>query len=136
VDRADCEFDELPGGGNAVVTDGGFVHSSAYATGGAGISPVFAALGDTTRLAIIRRLCDAGPLSTITITDGTSLSRQGVTKHLRMLEGVGLVRAERVGRDCVWQLRRERVSEVRDYLNEISAQWDEAISRLRAAVEA
>ena len=135
MDGANGEFDELPGGGDDFVTDGGVVHLSAHGAGGAGISPVFAALGDATRLAIIRRLCDAGPLSTITITDGTLLSRQGVTKHLRMLEGAGLVRAERVGRDCVWQLRRERVSEVRDYLSEISAQWDAAIARLRAAVE-
>jgi DNA-binding transcriptional ArsR family regulator len=111
------------------------VHSAADGSGGVGISPVFAALGDPTRLAIVRRLCDTGPLSTIRLTDGTALSRQGVTKHLRTLEDAGLVRADRVGRDCVWQLRREKVSEVRDYLDEISAQWDAAIARLRAMVE-
>jgi DNA-binding transcriptional ArsR family regulator len=110
-------------------------HPAADDSRGGGISPAFAALGDPTRLAIVRRLCDPGPLSTIRLTDGTSLSRQGVTKHLRTLEESGLVRSDRVGRDIIWQLRREKVSEVRDYLDEISAQWDAAISRLRAMVE-
>jgi DNA-binding transcriptional ArsR family regulator len=96
---------------------------------------VFAALGDPTRLTIIRRLCDAGPLSTVKLTDETSLSRQGITKHLRALESAGLVRADRVGRDCIWELRRERLGELRRYLDEISAQWDDALARLRAAVE-
>ncbi len=103
--------------------------------GRTGPVPMFAALGDPTRLGIVRRLCDTGPLSTIRLTDGTALSRQGITKHLRALEGAGLVRADRVGRDCIWQLRSERLGELRGYLDDISAQWDAALARLRAAVE-
>jgi len=99
------------------------------------VSPVFAALGDPMRLSIVRRLCDTGPLSTVKLTDGTALSRQGITKHLRTLEGAGLVRADRVGRDRIWQLRTERLAYVRKYLDEISTQWDDVLTRLRATVE-
>jgi DNA-binding transcriptional ArsR family regulator len=99
------------------------------------VSTVFAALGDPTRLKIVRRLCDKGPLATVRLAEGTRLSRQGITKHLRTLEGAGLVHADRVGRDCVWELRKERFAQVRSYIDTISAQWDEALVRLRTAVE-
>jgi DNA-binding transcriptional ArsR family regulator len=99
------------------------------------LTPVFAALGDPTRLAIIRRLCDSGPQPTIRLTAATALTRQGIAKHLRTLEQAGLVRADRVGRDRIWELRRERLGEIRKYLDEISTQWDNAIARLRAALE-
>jgi DNA-binding transcriptional ArsR family regulator len=87
------------------------------------------------RLTIVGRLCASGPLSTVKLTHGTALSRQGISKHLRALEGAGLVRADRVGRDCIWELRPDRVADLRRYLDEISAQWDEALARLRAMVE-
>ena len=104
-------------------------------SGRANVTPVFAALGDPMRLSIIRRLCVTGPLSTIKLTDGTALSRQGITKHLRTLEDAGLVRTGRVGRDRIWELRTERLADVKRYLDEISAQWDDALARLRAEVE-
>ncbi len=87
------------------------------------------------RLSIIRRLCVTGPLSTNKLTAGTALSRQGITKHLRTFEDAGLVRTGRVGRDRIWELRTERLADVKRYLDEISAQWDDALARLRAAVE-
>jgi DNA-binding transcriptional ArsR family regulator len=96
---------------------------------------MFAALGDPMRLAVIRRLCDNGPLSTITLTRGSTLSRQGITKHLRTLQDAGLLRTGRVGRDRIWELRTECLADLRRYLDEISAQWDDALSRLRAVVE-
>ncbi len=99
------------------------------------LSMAFAALGDPTRLSIVRRLCDMGPLATVRLADGAKLSRQGITKHLRTLERAGLVDADRVARDCVWRLRKDRLAEVRSYIDAISARWDEALVRLRAAVE-
>jgi DNA-binding transcriptional ArsR family regulator len=109
--------------------------ATARATVPADVCTVFAALGDPTRLTIVRRLCDTGPLATVRLADGAKLSRQGITKHLRTLEGAGLVHADRVGRDCIWELRKDRLAEIRSYIDEISAQWDEALARLRAAVE-
>ena len=101
----------------------------------AGPAPIFAALGDATRLRIVARLCDRGPLSIVRLTEGARMSRQAVTKHLRALEGAGLARSGRAGRERIWELRTERLAEVRGYLDQISAQWDEALVRLRTLVE-
>jgi DNA-binding transcriptional ArsR family regulator len=96
---------------------------------------VFAALGDSVRLAIVARLCDKGPLPTMQLRQGTSLSRQAVTKHLRLLEGVGLVRSERAGRDRSWQIEARQLEKTRMYLDQISSLWDARLERLRAIVE-
>ena len=105
------------------------------ASGSADAAPVFAALGDPTRLRIVTRLCDGGPSSIVRLTEGGSVSRQAVSKHLRALEGAGLVRSVRAGRERIWQLETARLAEVRHYLHQISSQWDEALERLRAFVE-
>lgn len=96
---------------------------------------VFAALGDGVRLALVARLCDRGPLPTMQLTDGTNLSRQAVTKHLRILEGVGLVQSDRVGRNRSWRIEARQLAKTRQFLERISAQWDARLERLRAFVE-
>jgi DNA-binding transcriptional ArsR family regulator len=99
-------------------------------------APVFTALGDKTRLHIVGRLCREGPLSISRLTDGTRVSRQAITKHLRVLADAGLVRGTRRGRERIWRMEARRLDEVRRYLGEISAQWDEALGRLQNFVEA
>jgi DNA-binding transcriptional ArsR family regulator len=99
------------------------------------VAPAFAALGDRVRLAIVARLCDDGPLTTIQLKDGTHLTRQAVTKHLKVLEGAGLVGSDRIGRDRSWRLDARRLAKTRSFLDRISAQWDERLERLRALVE-
>lgn len=69
------------------------------------------------------------------LADGASVSRQAVTKHLRALEQAGLARSSRAGRERIWELRTQRLSEVRRYLDQISDQWDAALGRLRTFVE-
>ena len=99
-------------------------------------APIFSALGDPVRLAIVARLSKDGPLPTIELKQCASgVSRQGVTKHLRVLEDVGLVESDRIGRDRQWRLQSERFAAMRDTLDWISAQWDERVERLRAFVE-
>jgi len=98
-------------------------------------APVFAALGDATRLRIVARLCDGGPQSIVRLGAGEDVSRQAITKHLRALEDAGLVQSARDGRERVWELRTQRLAEVRRHLESISEQWDAAIGRLRALVE-
>lgn len=98
-------------------------------------APLFAALGDETRLRVVSRLCEEGPLSIAKLTEGGDVTRQAVTKHLRVLEDVGLVHSARSGRENVWELRPQRLSEAQQYLEIISSQWDETIDRLRAFVE-
>ena len=97
--------------------------------------PVFTALGDETRLRIVGRLCREGPLSISRLTDGSRISRQAITKHLRVLSDAGLARGTRNGRERIWQIEARRLTEVRQYLDEISAQWDEALERLRTFLE-
>jgi DNA-binding transcriptional ArsR family regulator len=96
---------------------------------------VFAALGDETRLAIVTRLCTTGPQSIVRLTEGASVSRQAITKHLHALAHAGLVRSKRDGRERIWQMQPGRLADARRYLDQISAQWDAAIDRLRALVE-
>jgi DNA-binding transcriptional ArsR family regulator len=96
---------------------------------------VFAALGDETRLRIVGRLCREGPMSITKLTDGFAISRQAVTKHLRVMKTAGLVRRRRNGRESVWNLEEQRLADARRHLQTIAIQWDETIERLRAYVE-
>ena|SRR5579864_1646094 len=96
---------------------------------------LFAALGDEARLRIVFRLCNNGPMSITRLTAGSKVTRQAITKHLRVMEGVGLVRSARHGRESVWQLDRRRLKDASRYLDMISKQWDRALDRLREFVE-
>ena len=98
-------------------------------------APLFAALGDKTRLRLVSRLCDDGPLSITRLTAGSKVTRQAITKHLRVMEEAGLVRSARHGRESVWRLDMQRLEDARRYLNLISKQWDDALQRLREFVE-
>ena len=98
-------------------------------------APVFAALGDVTRLELVLRLGDGKPRSIVQLTDGLDLTRQGVTKHLRVLKQAGMVSSKRVGRETRFTIRPDPIAKAKDYLTRATAQWDEAIGRLRAAVE-
>ena len=96
---------------------------------------LFAALGDETRLRLMARLCDEGPASITRLAAGENITRQAITKHLRVMEGSGLVRSKRQGRESVWELEQRRIEEARHFLAAISMRWDEALLRLRAFVE-
>ena len=98
-------------------------------------APIFVALGDPTRLALVARLCEQGPLSITKLTAGAAITRQAVTKHLHLLEDAGLVQGTRDGRESVWEVRPHRLQDARRYLDQIAAQWDAALDRLRAFVE-
>jgi DNA-binding transcriptional ArsR family regulator len=96
---------------------------------------VFAALGDETRLRLVSRLSSGGPASISRLTDGSGVTRQAVTKHLRVLARAGLVRARRRGRESLWRLQPERLDEAQRSLDLIARQWDHALSKLKAFVE-
>jgi DNA-binding transcriptional ArsR family regulator len=96
---------------------------------------VFAALGDETRLAVLSRLCDGVPQSISRLTAGTRLSRQAVTKHLRVLANAGVVRSIRSGRESLFELEPQPLEQVRDYLDQVAKQWDDALARLKSHVE-
>jgi DNA-binding transcriptional ArsR family regulator len=98
-------------------------------------APVFAALGDDTRLALVARLSDGQRHSITRLCEGSPLTRQAVTKHLRVLAGARLVRSIRCGRESLFELDPTPIRQVRTYLDSVSEQWDAALSRLRSLVE-
>jgi DNA-binding transcriptional ArsR family regulator len=98
-------------------------------------APVFAALGDVTRLRLVARLCGDGPLSIARLSEGAGVTRQAITKHLDALAGAGLVRGSRRGRERIWELEPRRLAIARRCLDQISDQWDAALNRLKAYVE-
>ena len=98
-------------------------------------APLFAALGDDTRLRVVARLCDEGPLSIAKLTEGAEVTRQAVTKHLQVLASAGLVKGSRDGRENVYQLQTRRLGEAKRWLEHISREWDETLGRLKAFVE-
>lgn len=98
-------------------------------------APVFAALGDRTRLRLLGRLSEGGARSIAALSADGGMTRQAVTKHLHVLEGAGLVECARVGRESLYAYRPEPVAEARTFLDAVSAQWDERLGRLKALVE-
>lgn len=98
-------------------------------------APIFAALGDETRLRLLSRLSGRGPLSITALADGAAMTRQAITKHLRVMEGAGIVRSSREGRESLWQVEAKPLEEAKRNLDLVSRRWDEAIERLRRHVE-
>ena len=98
-------------------------------------APVFAALGDDTRLALLARLGADGPSSIARLTDGAAITRQAVTKHLHVLAGAGLVRDAWRGRERIWELAPGRLDDARRFLDRISRRWDQRLERLKNLVE-
>jgi DNA-binding transcriptional ArsR family regulator len=99
------------------------------------VVPILAALGDESRLQIVIKLSRSGPQSITKLAEGANISRQGVTKHLNALYEAGLLRSERRGRERIWNLEPQLLDQVRGYLAQISQQWDDALARLKSAIE-
>ena len=98
-------------------------------------SQLFAALGDATRLAIIATLSDGQPRPIHALTEQTSMSRQAVTKHLKVLERSNLVVKRKNGRETEFELRQNGLSDAQSYLDTIAQHWDSSLERLRKHVE-
>jgi DNA-binding transcriptional ArsR family regulator len=97
--------------------------------------PVFAALGDQTRLALVAELSGGQPRSIAQLTEGSQLTRQAITKHLRVLQRARIVRNVRTGRENRFEFVPEPLDEIRKYLERVSEQWDQALARLKAFVD-
>jgi DNA-binding transcriptional ArsR family regulator len=96
---------------------------------------VFAALGDETRLTVLAKLLSGEPQSISRLTDGTHMTRQAVSKHLRVLEAAGVVRSARSGRETLFEIEARSIDDARAYLDRIARQWDDALTRLKTFVE-
>ncbi len=100
-----------------------------------GRARVFAALGDETRLLLVARLCGGEPRSISQLTHGSRLTRQAITKHLRVLEKARIVHSVRAGRETRYQFDPQPMEEMKQYLEFVSAQWDHTLARLKSFVE-
>jgi len=109
--------------------------AAAHARRAHAAAPLFAALGDATRLQLLMRLSASGPESIAQMSEKSAVTRQAITKHLQVLEDAGFVTGERRGREHIWCLRPQRFRDVHAQLDRISKQWDDALERLRAFVE-
>jgi DNA-binding transcriptional ArsR family regulator len=98
-------------------------------------APLFAALGDEVRLKLLARLSDGAELSITQLSQRASITRQAITKHLRVLEEAGLVKGIRRGRENLFHFDPQPLRDARDSLEIISRQWDDALARLKAFVE-
>jgi DNA-binding transcriptional ArsR family regulator len=98
-------------------------------------APVFAALGDETRLSLLAQLYGGHRCSISQLTEGSKLTRQAITKHLRVLESVGVVHGVRTGRESLFEFDPKPMEEIKQYLDLVSEQWDQALSRLKLFVE-
>jgi DNA-binding transcriptional ArsR family regulator len=96
---------------------------------------VFAALGDATRLALLSTLAAGAPRSIAQLAGGAKITRQAITKHLRVLENVGLVHSVRAGRQSLFELDPAPIAEVQEYLRRVAEQWDQVLARLKSLVE-
>ncbi|HEY5255682.1 MAG TPA: helix-turn-helix domain-containing protein [Acidobacteriaceae bacterium] len=98
-------------------------------------APVFAALGDGTRLWLLGKLSHGERCSISQLTEGSKLTRQAITKHLRVLERVEVVRSVHSGRESLFEFNPAPIADMKQYLEQVSAQWDDALGRLKAFVE-
>jgi DNA-binding transcriptional ArsR family regulator len=98
-------------------------------------APLFAALGDETRLTLLVRLGEGSLCSIMSLTQGQSLTRQAIRKHLKILEDVGLVRGVKRGRENLFQIDPQAIKNAAQSLDAISRQWDDALLRLKSFVE-
>jgi len=96
---------------------------------------VFAALGDQTRLLLVARLSDGRAYSISQLTAGSRLTRQAITKHLRVLKHAGMVHSRRTGRERRFEFDPRPIVGMKEYLDRVSEQWDQALARLKAFVE-
>ena len=99
------------------------------------VASVFAALGDQTRLELVARLSREGPTSIAKLTGRFPITRQAITKHLRVMERAGLVRSAQRGRESLWRLEPQRLAVAQQQLQAISVEWDRTLDRLKAFVE-
>jgi DNA-binding transcriptional ArsR family regulator len=110
-------------------------HRSSLAARRQARAPVFAALGDETRLSLIAKLCSGQPYSISQLTQDSRLTRQAITKHLRVLESAGIVHGVRTGRENLFEFDPQPIEGIKEYLDFVSEQWDQSLSRLKSFVE-
>jgi DNA-binding transcriptional ArsR family regulator len=91
----------------------------------------FTALGDPTRRTIFEKL-QLRPMAVVDIADGLPISRPAVSQHLKVLKEAKLITLKTVGNNNIYELNREGIIAMRDYLDQF---WDEALTNFKALAE-
>ncbi|MCI0679402.1 MAG: metalloregulator ArsR/SmtB family transcription factor [Actinobacteria bacterium] len=97
--------------------------------------PIFTALADPTRRQMLDRLVSEGPATATRLAGELPITRQAVAKHLTVLQEAGLVVRESVGRETIFQASPEALDEVKAWIDQVGAQWDRRLRRLRQSLE-
>lgn len=98
-------------------------------------APIFAALGDETRLSLIAKLCRVSQQSITQLAEGTKLTRQAITKHLQVLERVGLVHKVHKGRETLFEFDAMPIETMSQYLGLVSNQWEKKLTDLQTFLD-
>lgn len=96
---------------------------------------VFAALADPTRRHLYSQLAQAGPRTATSLASDLAISRQAVAKHLGILTRAGMTTSARVGRETRYEAAVEPLGEVKQWLDEVEAQWVNRLAALKAMLE-
>lgn len=94
---------------------------------------VFAALGDPIRLELLSRIQDGGSITKLAY--GLPITRQAVTRHLRVLEDAKLIEARRHGRETQFSACPARLFQAKGWLEDVTRQWDGTLERFQGHVE-
>ena len=96
---------------------------------------VFAALADSTRRKLLSTLAEGTPKTATQLAEGFPITRQGILKHLDILEDAGLVHVQPKGREKRYSLLPEPLHSVSSWIAAIGAKWDERLQRLKDLIE-
>jgi DNA-binding transcriptional ArsR family regulator len=99
------------------------------------VDSVFVALADPTRRRVVETLARGGTVTASGLAADLPITRQAVTKHLSALRGADLVTATRVGRETQYELRPQPLDEAAEWIQMVSAEWDDRLGALRRSVE-
>jgi DNA-binding transcriptional ArsR family regulator len=99
------------------------------------VAELFRALGDPTRIEIVRRLSSGAPHTISSVSSGLEISRQGVRKHIQILADAKIIRLETKGRDTVVSLDLKELDRGKVFIAELEFRWDKRLQGLRRVVE-
>ncbi len=98
-------------------------------------APIFTALADPVRRSLLLNLAENSPRTATQLAEEYPITRQGILKHLQILEAAGLVRVHQQGREKRYTPTLEPLSELEQWIQDISAKWDERLLRLKTFLE-
>jgi len=99
------------------------------------LAKLFHALGDPTRLEMVKRLSSGTAHTLTTVSEGLDISRQGARKHLQVLADANLIRLEPKGRDTLVHLESKELDQAKLFIAELEYKWDKRLANLRTFVE-